>query len=61
MRKSIKDRLGPVGGTSPGSRGSREKSSQREVSRKDSLKDRLGKKVIEVFGTLFRSRKFLFV
>jgi len=44
MRKSIKDRLGPVGGQSPGSRGSREKSSQREVSRKDSLKDRLGKK-----------------
>merc|ERR1711983_478617 len=44
LRKSIKDRLGPVEGKSPSRRSSREKSYQKEISRKDSLRDRLGKK-----------------
>ena len=50
LRKSIKDRLGPVEGRSPSRKGSREKSSHKEISRKDSLKDRLGKKVRSCIG-----------
>ena len=44
LRKSIKDRLGPIEGQNQGGRSSREK----EISRKDSLKDRLGKKVYTI-------------
>ena len=51
VRKSIKDRLGPVGGKSesPSDRNSRERSSQKDVQgRKDTVRDRLGRKVKQI-------------
>ena len=47
VRKSIKDRLGPVGDESPsGGRRSREKSANKDTSSKrDAIRDRLGRKV----------------